>query len=64
LEFLRVDLKVIAVAEDVTKTAELVEQRLTRQGRGGSPHRIVATGVRKMLNRESRERTRKEDEDF
>jgi len=36
----------------------------TLVGRGGSPRPLVATGVKKKLNRESREQTRKEDEDF
>jgi hypothetical protein len=33
-------------------------------GRGGSPRRLFANGARKKLNRESRQSTRKEDEDF
>jgi hypothetical protein len=37
---------------------------IEKVGRGGSSRRLVATGVRKKLNRESRERTRKEDEEF
>jgi len=47
--------------ERTRKEDEDFEQKV---GRGGSPRRLVATGVRKKLNREPRERTRKEDEDF
>jgi hypothetical protein len=37
---------------------------IEKVGRGGPPRPLVATGVRKKLNRESRERPRKEDEEF
>ena len=33
-------------------------------GRGGSPRRLVATGARKKLNREPRERTLREEDFF
>jgi hypothetical protein len=37
---------------------------IEKLGRGGPPRRLVATGVSKKSNRESREITPKEDEEF